>query len=253
MFVHSAKRSRRRALRHRAADSRAAAIQASCRWNWARLGRPPYYSRRQIPPCHASSRDTAEFAFDYSTVGVPAAPNSNGTTLGLPLRANRPLDTGALSGVSVSPNGQAFTGNYVLEFDLWENFPGPAPGGGAGSTQLTGAGIMTSGAVPHYAGSGDGLWFAATGEGGSSIDYRAYFGGANQATASLYPAGGQNQTAAYYQTNFPGGVAAPAAQVALYPVQTGTTGAGTIGWAWHHVKITKTENIVTWDIDAVRV
>src|ERR1051325_2326463 len=165
----------------------------------------------------ASSRDTAEFAFDYSTVGVPAAPNSNGTTLGLLLRANRPLDVGALSGVSVSPNGQTFTGNYLLEFDLWENFPGPAPGGGAGSTQLTGAGIMTSGSVPHYAGSGDGLWFAATGEGqASSADYRVYLGGVNQTTTSLYAAGSQNESATYYQTNFPS-VSAPAAQIALFP------------------------------------
>src|SRR5207247_3113910 len=116
---------------------------------------------------------------------------------------------------SVSPNGQAFTRNYVLEYDLWENFPGPAPAGGQGSTQLTGGGIMTSGTVPHYAGSGDGLWFAATGEGGSSVDYRVYFRGSNQTTPALYPAGGQNQTAAYYQTNFPGGVSAPAAQLAL--------------------------------------
>jgi hypothetical protein len=201
----------------------------------------------------ASSRDTAEFAFDYSTVGVPAAPNSGGTTLGLMLRANRPLDVGALSGVSVSPNGQAFTGNYVLEYDLWENFPGPAPGGGAGSTQVTGAGIMTSGSVPHFAGSGDGLWFGATGEGGSGTDYRVYFGGINQATASLYAAGGQNNTAAYYQTNFPGGISAPPAQVALYPMQTNTTAAGTIGWAWHHVKITKSGTTVTWDIDNVRM
>jgi hypothetical protein len=201
----------------------------------------------------ASTRDTAEFAFDYSTVGVPAAPNSGGTTLGLLLRANRPLDTGALSGVSVSPNGQAFTGNYVLEYDLWENFPGPAPGGGAGSTELTAGGIMTSGSVAHYAGSGDGLWFAASGEGGSSVDYRVYSRGANQTTASLYSAGSQNETASFYQTNFLGGVSAPAAQVAAFPSQTGTTGAGTIGWAWHHVKITKSGTTVTWDIDSVRV
>jgi hypothetical protein len=201
----------------------------------------------------ASSNDTADFAFDYSTVGIPPAPNSSGTTLGLLLRANRPLSAGALTGVSVSPNGQDFTGSYILEFDLWENYPGPAPAGGAGSTQMTGAGIMTSGTVPHYAGSGDGLWFTATGDGGSSIDYRVYFRGLNQTSAALYPAGGQNQTAAYYQTNFPGGVSAPAAQLALFPSQTGTTAAGTIGWAWHHVKITKSGSFVTWDVDNIRV
>jgi hypothetical protein len=201
----------------------------------------------------ATAQDTAEFGFDYSTVGVPAAPGSGGTTRGLLLRANRPIGPGALSGVSVSPIDKAFTGNYLLEFDLWENFPGPAPAGGSGSTQMTAAGIMTSGTVAHYAGAGDGLWFAATGEGGSSADYRAYFRGLNQTTATLYPAGGENQTASYYQTNFPGGDSAPAAQTALYPTQTGTTAAGTIGWKWRHVKITKSENLVTWDIDNIRM
>lgn len=200
----------------------------------------------------ASIRDTAEFGFDYSAVGIPPAPGATDTR-GLKLQANRPVEAGVLSGVSVSPNGQAFTGNYVLEFDWWLNFPGPAPAGGTGSTQLTGAGIMTGGSTPHYAGSGDGLWFVATGEGQSSSDYRAYFRGANQTTASLYPAGGQNHTAAYYQTNFPGGVSAPAAQIALYPSWTNTTAAGSIGWQWLHVKITKTANLVTWDVDGVRL
>lgn len=200
----------------------------------------------------ASARDTAEFGFDYSTVGIPPAPGATDMR-GLMLQANRPLEAGALSGVSVSPIGQAFTGNYILEFDWWLNFPGPAPAGGQGSTQLTGAGIMSAGTTPHFAGSGDGLWFAATGEGGSTVDYRAYFRGANQTIASLYPAGGQNNTATYYQTNFPGGVSAPTAQTAAFPSQTGATGPGSIGWQWRHVVITKTANLVTWDVDGIRL
>jgi hypothetical protein len=202
----------------------------------------------------ATARDSAEFGFDYSSVGIPAAPGTT-TTRGLKLQANRPIEAGALSGVSVSPNSQVFPGNYVLEFDWWLNFPGPAPGGTNGSTQLTAAGILTSGTVPHYAGAGDGLWFAATSEGGSSSDYRAYFRGSNQTTpTSLYPAGGQNHTATYYQTNFPGGVSAPAEQTALFPdTQIGTTGAGTIGWQWRHVKITKEGSLVKWDVDGVRL
>lgn len=201
----------------------------------------------------ASARDRAIIGFDYSTVGIPAAPNSGGTTIGAMLQANRPVAAGALSGVSISPVGGSFTGDYQLRYDLWQNFPGPAPAGGSGSTQLTGAGIMTAGSVATFAGSGDSLWFAATGEGGSTADFRAYFNGANQTTASLYPAGGQNNTLAYYQTSFPGGVSAPAEQTTLFPTQTGTTGAGTIGWAWHDVAITKTGNTVTWDIDGIRL
>jgi hypothetical protein len=200
-----------------------------------------------------TAQDTAIIGFDYSTVGIPPAPNSAGTTIGAMMQANRPTGAGSLSGVSISPVGQSFTGDYVLRYDVWQNFPGPAPGGGTGSTQLTGGGIMTAGNVAHFAGSGDGLWFAATGDGGSSSDYRAYFGAANQTTASIYPAGGQNNTLSYYTTAFPGGVPAPAAQTASFSSQTGTTAAGSVGWAWHQVAITKTGNTVTWDIDGTRV
>jgi hypothetical protein len=202
-----------------------------------------------------TANDTAVIGFDYSSVGIPAAPNSSGTTIGAMLQANRPTGGAAasLSGVSISPVGGNFTGDYQVRYDLWMNFPGPAPAGGAGSTQLSGAGIQTSGSVATFAGSGDGLWFAATGEGGSSSDYRAYYGPANQNVATLYPAGGQNSSLAYYTTSFPGGASAPAAQTVLYPSQTGTTAAGTLGWGWHDVAITKVGNNVTWDIDGVRL
>ncbi len=199
-----------------------------------------------------SARDLATFAFDYSTIGIPPAPGGT-TTLGLKLQANRPVATGAKSGVSVSPKNQSFTGNYVLEFDVWENFPGPAPDGGSGSTQLTGAGIMTSGTAVNFDGTGDALSFAVTGESGATFDFQTYFNGIVQTDTTLFTAGGRGHELAYYQTNFPGGVTAPAAQLAQYSSQTGATRAGTVGWKWRHVRITKLDNIVTWDIDNIRI
>src|ERR1043165_1756448 len=92
--------------------------------------------------------DRAQFLFDYSTVGIPAAPNSGGTTIGVRLQANR-IGGSTLSGVSISPIGQSFTGDYELRYNLWQNTIGPFPAGGSGSTQLTGGGIMTSGNVAH--------------------------------------------------------------------------------------------------------
>ena len=201
-----------------------------------------------------TAQDRAVIGFDYSTVGIPAAPNSAGTTSGLLLQANRPGGTAVLSGVSVSPVGQSFTGDYQLRYDLWQNYNGPlgpTTVGGTGSTQLTGSGIMTSGNVAHFAGSGDGLWFAATGDGGTTSDYRVYYQGINQTTASLYAAGGQNSTAAYYSVF--GGETAPDAQVTAFPSQTGTTPAGALGSTWRDVTVTKIGNIVTWDIDGVRI
>ena len=202
-----------------------------------------------------TAQDRAVIGFDYSTVGIPSAPNSSGTTVGALLQANRPLGgAGALSGVSISPTGQSFTGDYQLRYDLWQNYNGPlgpTTVGGTGSTQLTGSGIMTAGDVSHFAGSGDGLWFAASGDGGTTSDYRVYYRGINQTDLSLYAAGSQNNTDADYGVF--GGASAPAAQVAAFPSQTGTTQAGALGFAWRDVTVTKTGDIVTWDVDGVRI
>src|SRR5688500_11911337 len=55
----------------------------------------------------------ADFFFDYNTAGVPSAPNSGGTTRGLKLGAN--YTNGIFSGVSVSPTGQNFAGDYTMQ------------------------------------------------------------------------------------------------------------------------------------------
>ena len=203
----------------------------------------------------------ANFFFDYSTVGIPAAPNSGATTIGLRLRANQYLSTATFpGGVSVSPIGQSFSGDYYkLSFDMWLNFNGPAPGGGSGSTQLTGAGIGTAGTTAQIAGGViDSINFAVSGEGGTSADYRAYAPAAQtgyqDSAAGIYAAGtvgSRNNSHAYY-AGF-GGASAPAAQVTLYTQQTGATAAGAQGWAWRDVEIVKDGNIVTYRIDGLLI
>src|SRR5882724_8314716 len=52
--------------------------------------------------------NAANFFFDYSTLGIPSAPHSGGTTMGLKLGANisgTGPATGNLPGISVSPIG----------------------------------------------------------------------------------------------------------------------------------------------------
>src|SRR6266478_544446 len=89
--------------------------------------------------------NSANFFFDYSSVGIPSAPHSvGGTTLGLQLRANF-ATVGALTGIGASPTGQSFSGDYRVTYDFWQNFNGNANGSGSGTTQLTGGGIGTSG------------------------------------------------------------------------------------------------------------
>ena len=78
----------------------------------------------------SSTDDTGvTFAYDYSADGIPAAPNSDGSTIGIKFEANIADPTGA-EAVSISPVDANFTGDYQLNFDMWINANGPFPGGG---------------------------------------------------------------------------------------------------------------------------
>jgi len=208
------------------------------------------------------------FTYDYSTVGIPSAPNSiGGTTLGVRFRANLDATTGAQA-INISPTGGSFTGNYRMRFDVWINANGPFPAGGAGSTQFGTAGVGTLGtSVQKSSVPADGAWFAVDGEGQSGIDYRAYRAASLEGPTSIaYAAtdsGAINRRSAdnpYYHTAFPGGQQAPAAQQAAFPAsadpannQEGALKAGTVGFGWRQVEITKVGNDVTWTIDGLTI
>lgn len=212
-----------------------------------------------------ASGNSAEYTFDYSTLGIPSAPNSVGnSTQGLRLRANRP-GTGVFTGLSASPLDQQFTGNFTLRADVWQNFNGPFPAGGSGSTQMTWAGIGTNGTTAQFPGASvQGVGFAASGDGGTTQDYRAYTntGAPLSPTTGAYSAGtrpgtptgtpdSRNNTDAYYSVF--GSEEATEDQLELFPQQTGATAPGTQGLAWHLWEIIKNENIVTWTIDGVLI
>lgn len=204
--------------------------------------------------------NAADFFFDYSTVGIPSAPNSSGgTTIGLKLEANYSGST--FGGISVSPMGQSFSGDYRVTFDLWENFVGPAPGGGSGSTQITGGGMGTAGTTPQWSGGTiESIFFGSTGDGGSSIDYRAYSSVGNAGASGAYPsgssvyaapAGAVNNSDAYYAAL--GGNTPPAAQTTLYSQQTGTTAGGAPAFAWHAAVVEKIGNNVSYSLDGLLI
>lgn len=200
--------------------------------------------------------NAASLFFDYSTIGIPSAPHSiGGTTRGVKLEANFGPTTGTAGGVSVSPLGGSFLGDFVLSFDMWINFNGPFPAGGSGSTQMTGAGIGTTGTAAVYHGSAGGaVWFAATGDGGNGNvpgDYRAYVNGAvlNTNSGAYYAGTGtdaRNDLNAYYAGL--GGVGAPAAQTNLFAQQTGAINTGAAGMQWQQVTLTKTNGFLNWNI-----
>ena len=210
--------------------------------------------------------NAANVYFDYSTVHIDPAPNTVGnTTRGLKIganlnSANAPTNTSQIPGISVSPTGQSFSGDYTLSFDWWSNYIGPLNVGATGSTMLSNYGIMSSGTAANYPGAADGVWFSATGDGQSATDYRIYSperqtsydipASGNPLDAhATYVAGSRNSSAAVYTAAFPAGAQAPADQLKDYPSQSSSTPAGAAGFRWHEVDITKIGDIVEWRVD----
>jgi hypothetical protein len=207
----------------------------------------------------ATTDEAHDFFFDYSTVGVPAAPSGAGTR-GLKLQANQ--SSGVFGGVSVSPTGlQNNMANYKIKFDWWTNFNGPAPAGGSGSTQMSTFGTGTSGTTPQWPGGvQDSIWFGGTTDGNSASDWRAY--SPTAATSYLAPSGvyaagtgtspdARNHLHPYYASF--GGVAAPAAQTLLFPQQTGLSLVGSSPFEWHQVVIEKLGANITWTVDGLLI
>jgi hypothetical protein len=180
---------------------------------------------------------TADFACDYSTHGIPAAPHSSGgTTVGLRLTVNNNDENPAQDAVSVFPVGVELAHERVLEVDMWLNYNG-GPGGGTGSTEFATFGINHTGTQVNWAynPASDGFWFAVTGEGGDTDDYRAYRGGSLLSIAEGgYAAASRNHTAAFYQWLF----ASP-------PFET----QGAPGKQWVEVEISQRGGVIEWRLD----
>lgn len=236
----------------------------------------------KAPTATDANKQKADFAFDYSTFGILAAPGST-DTLGLRLRANLPLDGsgnetnlrpgGTASGLSVSPTGQNFGTSYIVTFYAWSNFAGAPNATGLGDVVNSEGGtnnilfaLGTNGTTPLVVANTsavtnstiDGIAFAASGDGGITNDYRAYPKSNAIGATTLLAANSYDNNNAFYTAKFPS-VAAPSAQAdiasAWYVEPTGNnpmagvTQAGAFGFAWHKVELKKDGNTVTWKVD----
>lgn len=185
----------------------------------------------------SSSDFTADFACDYGALGIPPAPNSTGnTTVGVKFTVNKNDTIESTDAVSAFPNDLWLTGDHVLRFDAWLGY-----GSGSGTTEFMTAGLLHGGSTvcwPEEPAS-DGVYFAVTGEGGASVDYRVYVGPTLLDLASgAYVAGSQASSATYYQTLFP----APE-----FPTP------GAPGKHWVAVELRHQQNAVTWSINGTTI
>ncbi|MFV2069661.1 MAG: PEP-CTERM sorting domain-containing protein [Pirellulales bacterium] len=200
-----------------------------------------------------STSDDVEinFAFDYSTLGIPKAPNTqDDSTLGLQMKANIDDPTGTGSDVREAltlHTNEQFSGSLLIKFDMWINANGPMPLGGRGSTEFVTVGVGGDGATVNDLGvTGVGGWTAVSGEGGASRGYRMYknageqFPESGQFEAGVDPSA--NNASHEYYSQF-GGV-----EVDFLPVQggtdnqVGTTNPGVIGFGWHAVRLLVSAN-----------
>jgi hypothetical protein len=188
----------------------------------------------------------ANYTFNGVTNLIQPAPNSpNGSTRAVKLTVNNNDAVAATAAVNIYPKNFSVSGNFALKFDLWINYPGNAGGVGsgvAGSTQHGMFGLNHLGTNVNWAATAasasDGLWFAATGEGGDSRDYRAYVGNLGGPQIDLTGGGGglvgSNHTQAAFQTLFPA---------------TRFETAGAPGKNWVEVELRQTNNIILWIMD----
>jgi hypothetical protein len=199
---------------------------------------------------------TVNWAFDYGPVTytfngatnfIAAAPNSpDGQTRAAKFTVNNNDTLAAIAAVNIYPGNFSVSGNFALKFDLWINYPGNAGGTGAGvagSTQHAIFGVNHMGTNANWAApsasASDGVWFAATGEGGDGRDYRSYAGNPSGTQIDLTGSStsglvATNHTAAAFQSLFP---------AARFETQ------GAPGKNWVEVELRQTNNVVVWIID----
>ncbi len=188
-----------------------------------------------------ATADTAyQFGYDYSAMGIPASPNGGGSTTGLLMKANL-VEPASVDFVVATPTGLSMSGQYTVEFDMWINANGPFPGGGTGSTEFLGGGVGYDGTSAERVGG----MLLASGEGGSSRDYRMYKNAGEQFVASgQYDVDTNNNSGVDLSAFFPS-QSPPLFQQNNYAQQTGSTAAGAGGFAWHRMVITVDSNAGT--------
>jgi hypothetical protein len=196
------------------------------------------------------SADTAvTFNYDYSADGIPPAPSSDGTTIGLKMEAN--LTDGAVDTVSAAPTGILPAGDYIVTVEAWINFDtGTTNPPASGTTEFIGAGVAYDGATADN----NGVAFIAAAEGGSGLaDFRPFAD-----NVLLLPEDGNviSQFVSYDNVDDLDLAAAfPAQPVPAGQGQTGQGFDGGLAFAWRTIelRVDRALESVTITIDDVEI
>jgi len=177
---------------------------------------------------------TVTWGFDYSTMGIPSAPNGDGTT-GVRLAANVSADDpGGGSAIAVSP-GITATGQYQLQFDFWLNYHAN------GSTEEGGGAIAFDAAGGPLAGTG----LRVNTDGDSGTDFKIFNPSGNlgldSGSYAIPSLDAQDAANTALQEAFPSQTA-PEAQGTGY-----MNAAGTLAFDWHTMVISVDTDAQTAD------
>lgn len=172
---------------------------------------------------------SAVFGFDYSTRGVPPAPNGS-DTIGLKFEVNNnaPADVNEIAAINANA---AYTGEYTFRVDIWSNWAPDGGGIGTGTTEFIGVTVGHDASIPSPLGGA----FIYTGDGdAAATDYRMIKDTLQlQSESGQYAAGttagSRDSSNVYYTSAFPSVDIATAV-----PTQgsTGTVAAGAGGFQW---------------------
>ena len=186
------------------------------------------------------------WAFDYSTIGIPAAPNStSGSTKGLFLQVNKTNSTvTGTAAVNLYPSGRTFSGNFAVRADMYQSYD-ITP---AGSTEHSLIGLNHSGLLTNRATittdntannprGGDGVWAAIGTDASNSRDWSAYIATNANTLPGLYT----NRSAASVATL----LSAPPYALAGSPGNRPTSGSKT----WAEVELSQNNNVITLKVN----
>jgi hypothetical protein len=218
-----------------------------------------------ITPGATGPSSDATFLYDYSALGIPAAPHTTGaSTLGLRLRVDNlqsSTSANAVGAIDVATKGLTLPATYTMSVDVWGNYIGGTNISGSGTNGTTGVGmgIGTAGTSLQSPNGNDGLFVSAFHDGGntpaSNSDYRVYATTLPRPTPTTTPyfaagtgAGSADNLDPYYA--FLTSHTAPGAQTTISAAtQGGSTPVGIVGFAWHTFTLTQDSLNVTWSID----
>ncbi len=136
--------------------------KAASRWTTSASGNP---------------NSVIDYAFDYASTGIPAAPGGTSTT-GLKMEVN--TAGAAIGSLMAFPNDQNFSGNHTLSFDMWFNVTGTVATtefGIFGLNHTSTTAQTPTGATPGVGPSPNGIDYAMTGDTGAGRDIRMYVNG----------------------------------------------------------------------------